>query len=247
MATITVVHDVDVERRGDGSAPADNEGDFRDNHMDATNPDQSPNTTQFDAGNEDSGKNGTKEIHGIILFDLLSFLPADAVITAAIWHFKVALTNTVSGQTFYVKRCTRTDWVETEVTWNDYKTGSAWTTAGGDMATPEVTLDALTTIGWKSFDIKTLVDDAWDTRSGILTFILWRHVGSDGSGTGEVAIHGKNRHPFDVADPHHLRITYTLDSKTFEAFVFDGIEAAGRTWKRGKPLSQPIPVHQLGI
>ncbi len=216
---ITVIHDVDVQRRGDGSAPADNEGDFRDAHVEEAVPTQNSNHTQFDAGTQEDGKNGNTEIRAFILFDLTYYLPADAVITTAVWHFKVALTDTTSGQTFYIKRCTRTDWVETEVSWDNYKSGSAWTTAGGDMATPEVTLDALTTTGWKTFDIKTLVDDAWDIRAGILTFVMFRKHEDDGDLAGEVAIDAKNRHPFDVADPHHLRITYTLDSKTFEAVI----------------------------
>ncbi len=218
MATITIVHDCDVQRRGDGSAPADDEGDFRDTHMEAGAPDSAQNTTQFDAGMEDSGKNGVNQIRGLILFDLNSFLPADAVITAAVWHFEVFLTTAIAGQTFYIKRCTRTDWVETACTWNKYDGTNTWTLAGGDMATPEVTLGDLTTTGWKSFDIKTIVDDAWDNRSGILTFIMFRKSADDNT-PGQVAIHAKNKHPTSPDQPHHLRITYTLDSKTFEAVI----------------------------
>jgi hypothetical protein len=38
----------------------------------------------------------------------------------------------VPGTIIRVYKLTRSDWVETEVTWNIYKTGSPWTTAGGD-------------------------------------------------------------------------------------------------------------------
>lgn len=215
---ITVVHDCDIERRGDGSAPADNEGDFRDCHMEEGSPDLPFNNYQMDIGLKSSGKDGTIENRGLVLFDLYSFLPADAAITAAVWHVDIPLTDAVAGQPFYIKRCTRTDWVEASATWNKYDGANTWTTPGGDMATPEVTLGDITTTGWKSFDIKTIVDDAWDNRSGILTFIVFRKPADDDT-VGRAFIDAKNRRTLPEYDTHHLRITYTLDSKTFEAVI----------------------------
>jgi len=40
--------------------------------------------------------------------------------------------NNSVNKSLIVCKLTRSDWVETEVTWNNYKAGTPWTTAGGD-------------------------------------------------------------------------------------------------------------------
>jgi len=292
MATITVIHDCDVERRGDGSAPRAQEGDFRD----CTINEELPGTPSNNASTiivqflSTDGKTPDEfEKRALLRYDLLFFLPSDAVMTAATWRIKIQGATAVAGQTFYVKRIIHTNWLEVEATWNDrrqqanrqatgggnnflddtgeswptdhwangtvkitsgtgagqtrtiasntatrltvtsnwatnpdstsfYEIHYAWTTPGGDTATPEVSLGDITTTGWKSFDIKTLVDDAWDNRSGILTFLMFRKPDDDGGADGGISFYSKFAAVAD-ANVHHLRITYTLDSKTFEAFI----------------------------
>ena len=215
MATITVVHDCDIKRRGN---PLAIEGDFMDCFLAENVPNNPHNnqrfiSTAFILGDE---KDEDFEDRGLFLYDLNFYLPAAAVITAAVWWPKVFNTSAVAGQTFYIKRCTRTNWVEASATWNKYDGTNTWTTAGGDTAAPEISLGDITTTGWKSFDVKTLVDDAWDNRAGILTFLMFRKHSGDGGADGFVDIEGKW---FNDDRPHHLRITYTLDGKTFEALI----------------------------
>ncbi|MCL6611599.1 MAG: DNRLRE domain-containing protein [Peptococcaceae bacterium] len=66
-------------------------------------------------------------------FDM-SALPANASIMWATLYLFWFSQDASKGKTisYAVKRLTRSDWLENEVTWNSYKTGSAWTTPGGD-------------------------------------------------------------------------------------------------------------------
>lgn len=54
--------------------------------------------------------------------------PANARLFLYLYDFRKEAT----GKTIQVLKLTRPDWVESEATWNIYKTGSNWTTAGGD-------------------------------------------------------------------------------------------------------------------
>lgn len=76
-----------------------------------------------------------------------------------------------------VYRCTRpADWVESEVTWNDYKSGTAWTTAGGDYdgVTPTpVGYTPSNGVGWQEITgLLAFVTDAIASRSNIVSVIL---------------------------------------------------------------------------
>ncbi|MDP3768699.1 MAG: DNRLRE domain-containing protein, partial [Dehalococcoidia bacterium] len=76
-----------------------------------------------------------------------------------------------------VSRCTRpADWVESEVTWLNYKSGSAWTAGGGDYddVTP-VKVDYTEASGNGEHEITGLaafVTDALNNRSGIVSVIM---------------------------------------------------------------------------
>lgn len=70
-----------------------------------------------------------------LLFEFdMSVLPANAAIQwATLYLFWFSQMNSKGNTISYtIKRLTRSDWVENQVTWNSYKTGSAWTTPGGD-------------------------------------------------------------------------------------------------------------------
>jgi hypothetical protein len=74
-------------------------------------------------------------------------------------------------------RCTRTDWIDSQATWSNYKTGAPWTTAGGDSSTPSVNFvyDGLGTLTITGFE--EMVQDAIDNRSNNLSIIIYTDNG----------------------------------------------------------------------
>jgi hypothetical protein len=61
-------------------------------------------------------------------------IPSDAVITSATLYlyYYENYGYDPTGRTYWCDRLLRLDWAETQATWNIYKTGSYWTTAGCD-------------------------------------------------------------------------------------------------------------------
>lgn len=178
------------------------------------------------------GKTAIYEEHALFYFDLNAFIPADATITAARFWFGVFTIPHVPppAASHELVRLRRTDWLEDEATWNEYKSGSSWTTPGAEDSTDDidegftVVLGLLDTVGWYDFDVETLVDDAWDTRSGICTFMMRRNDGVMGE-TGNIQLRAKED-PTQSEFIHHLRITYELDSTTFQTFILGRIPEA---------------------
>lgn len=214
---ITLVHDCDIDRRPDPQAL---NGDFRDTCMDEIAPDNTHDANQFHPGVLAPGGKGNEYEHrALLLFDLTKFIPASATITAAVWWLYVMTADTDTDHAYYLERLTRADWKEAEATWNSYKTGSSWTNPGGDFGTPPnpINLGAITTTGWKNYDVIDLVSDAWDDRAGICTFIM-RRVDDEMTANGEVYFHAKNYQPYGP-ETHHLRITYILADRTFQVMV----------------------------
>lgn len=222
MADITLVHDVDINRRGDGSAPTDLDGDFINTWLDET----SPNAIHGAAGAHKiggtaSGKGvAASRANGLYMFNLNNFLPADATIVSAVLHYFVYQKDNLTGMTFGIHRCTRTDWVENEATYNDYKTSTAWTSAGGDWTTPTIAI-ANPVLNWNTADITSMVTDAWTSRSGILTYIFRRTDTYDIVGPGHFLYYVKKYAgtPWFGIETYHIRVTYTLAGKTFEAII----------------------------
>ncbi len=113
----------------------------------------------------------------------------------------------------------------------DYEILGAWTTPGafhnGDDIDTSVDVFSLTCpntndgVGWYDCDsYSDIEDDAWTNRNGSCTFMGYRS--NNTTLTGEFQIEAKNRYGTLPERVHHLRITYTLDGKTFQAFVYDG-------------------------
>lgn len=117
----------------------------------------------------------------------------------------------VSGRsgtcTGILNRLTRTDWVESEVTWNIYKTGSNWTTAGGDFTTTNaVTGSLIDNISvWFTWNAATLIKDCYDNQSKKVHLIL--KTAETGSG-GRCYIRTKNE--TDTSLRPKLTVTYTV-------------------------------------
>jgi len=116
--------------------------------------------------------------HKILLaFDCSSNVPLGATITSA--ELRLHCTAGTSGRTVTCYRLLRTDWVETEATWNVYKTGSSWGTAGaGSSSTDYTTTDAATHSTQTSYDytatwnVTAQVQTAIDSTGRIAYFLL---------------------------------------------------------------------------
>lgn len=126
----------------------------------------------------------------------LNDLPAGVTITSAtlsLWYWKYDASNP-SGQDIHVWKQTHNDWVETEVTWNSYKSGSAWTQAGGDWvesnpagASATVPASAGT---WMDWDIKAIVEDA--VTNEIDVNLVVKHEDPLGSGDYEPVFYSRD-------------------------------------------------------
>ncbi|MGH6999371.1 MAG: DNRLRE domain-containing protein [Phenylobacterium sp.] len=121
-----------------------------------------------------SGGSKTENRRSILNFDVSSL--AGATINSALLR-RAIQSSTGGGFAATVYRCTRpADWVEAEATWNNYKSATAWTAAGGDYDASTPTPVGYTEPGATGqFDITGLaafVTDALANRSGIVSVIL---------------------------------------------------------------------------
>jgi hypothetical protein len=108
-------------------------------------------------------------------FDLSAIPAGSTVVAASLIRHVFALNN--GGQGGRISRCTRPgQWVESEVTWNNYKSGSAWSAAGGDFddTGPPANVDYTepsSTGDHTVTGLSALVQDAIDNRGGTLSII----------------------------------------------------------------------------
>lgn len=80
--------------------------------------------------------------HGLFRFSLATY-PSEASLIAATLTLSKTGGSYGDNSQFFCKLLGRTDWVESEATWNIYKTGSNWTTAGGDVQAGVSTVETL--------------------------------------------------------------------------------------------------------
>lgn len=156
-----------------------------------------------------SSDKGPHTRRGLFRF-LLGSLPNQATVDNA--TLKLHRTNDGLGAAAEVDYVTTffEDWVENEVTWNSYKTGSAWTTAGGDFDLTDRALFNFATSPPSesdiSIDVKALVERAVAAGRDELNVIVKRQVESFGTAsqiflTREVA---------EEADRPLLTVAFTL-------------------------------------
>jgi hypothetical protein len=98
----------------------------------------------------------------------LSEVPTGALINSAdfsIYYYEYD-TYSPEGDTYYVYKVRRSDWVDSEATHNIYKTGSDWGTAGCTNTTSDIDTSVSssatwrTGYGWQTFDVQDIVEDA---------------------------------------------------------------------------------------
>ena len=121
----------------------------------------------------DKNYGGAKNTRSILEFDLSELHDIGATITSAkfrLFYYGGGLSEAF-GKTAWTYKLTRLDWIEIQATWNIYKTGSNWTTAGGDYVTtnpvggstifPDII--PLPTEGgkWMEWNVLDIVQDAY--------------------------------------------------------------------------------------
>jgi hypothetical protein len=116
-------------------------------------------------------------------------IPDGVTITSAtlkLYYYNYGAGSDPVGRTIYADRLLRLNWVEGEVTYNIYKTGSDWTTAGcnGDgtdfTSTGRASATVPASYGWMEWNVLTQVQWA-QTNSAQIAFVL--RDSSEGGGT----------------------------------------------------------------
>jgi len=158
------------------------------------------------------GSNWTSRI--LAKFDFSS-LPVGATITDAILSLYVRSDTNAQDRTYWVYELTQTDWVELEATWNKYKTGNNWASAGGDYT---VTNGASAIVpadnNWMNWNVLALVQHFQSAHSEVANFLL-----KDGNETsGDASYFHSREYTTDTSLCPKLVITYTVPQNyTFDA------------------------------
>lgn len=215
MGNVTLVHDCDIWRLADKTAW---EGAFRDGYMKEDAPDTNfGGFTDLFAWYAYVSKEELYDWRTFVRLDLNAFIPASAVIVTAVWHVYIVQNALSDGMEIHAKRTTDTAISEQYATWNKYDGVNAWSADHG-QTTPDINFGYFTDTGWKAFDLTDLANDAWADRDGILAFILSR-IDDLTTTSGGIAIQAKFNGESPYTTTHHLRITYTLDGRTFQAVL----------------------------
>jgi len=152
----------------------------------------------------------------IIRFDVSVLPPGTLVISATLTL--TMLSGTISGtQTFTCARVTQLGWIDSQSTWDNYKTATAWVAGGGDYTLTDSDTTVLTASQDLIFDgIGNMTKYILDYDAGIFNCVCF----GDALNTGppqflELA-------SFDHATPHlrpWLCIEYTLVPSPAQAIV----------------------------
>lgn len=94
------------------------------------------------------------------ILEFIIDIPASAVVTSATLYLYNHYRSNSAGRTYDVYRLTRTDWVESQATWNIYKTSSNWISAGGDYTSKDGQAIVPGSNGWMSWDVTDSVQYA---------------------------------------------------------------------------------------
>jgi hypothetical protein len=89
-------------------------------------------------------------------------------------YYYQQLSSNPTGRTYWAYQVTQPGWVETEVSWNNYKTGSAWATPGADYTTTDgasVVMPA-SPPAWIAWTVTAQVQTAIDHVDGVAHFLI---------------------------------------------------------------------------
>lgn len=122
--------------------------------------------------------------HSLIEMDLSAIDPSATIDDADLdLYYGVKADTDPVGKTMMVYKLTRTDWSETQSNWTLYKTGSSWSTAGGDYVTSSPSGASAVVpagYGWMNWDITDIVDDAHGNSDPLEMLIRFQTEGVGG-------------------------------------------------------------------
>ncbi len=145
----------------------------KDTHLDNINPTVNNGTsTVLNVGRDKVGPN-TFIFRGLIEFDISS-IPTNATVVSGVLTLNAETIVVSSAESSAARRVTAV-WNESQATWDDRITSTAWGTAGGDFTTTDQgTFNLPTSTGPIDINLDALVQDAIDNRAGTLSLILMR-------------------------------------------------------------------------
>ena len=167
---------------------------------------------------KDTGTNTWYSSRIIVSFDVTS-LPADISVQSAYFDLYWKQQQGSKGKTIYVTayRMIQNEWVETQATWNEYKTGSAWSSPGAS-GIGEVTATNKTTSGFSEsnadysinklvyWNIKNMFND--NRNAGLSYFgVMLSNYDFESVDTGSQWYHSKESTTLEYRP--RLYITYT--------------------------------------
>lgn len=163
----------------------------------------------------------------ILSFDISS-LPSGAIINSATLscYYYQAFSGTPTGKNVILYKLRRNDWHETESTWNIYKTGNNWGTAGASNTSTDIDTSLTDTSvmpnpnNWLEFDAKDIVEDAITNSINVNVLIKFETEG----GSDTTAAFRTREYTTDTSLRPKLVIEYTLPTVTFS--VSDTISLA---------------------
>ena len=147
----------------------------------------------------------------ILDFDI-SELPAGITIQSAelSLYYREWLDNDPVGKTVWAYKLSRTDWETLQATWNIYKTGSDWTTPGGDYVTSSPSGGSTTfpaAYGWMTWNVSAIVQDAY-ANSNLAEFLIRYATEGVASEVRSRANFWSNNYTDDTSLQPKLSITY---------------------------------------
>lgn len=113
-------------------------------------------------------------------------------------------------RTYFAYKLTRTDFVESQATWNVFSTGNNWATGGGDFVTSAPSGNSTTNptgAGFMAFDVKDIVQDAYDKGNAVE--LLIKDDTEDASDPAKLIAIRSSQYTTDLTLRPKLALTWT--------------------------------------
>jgi len=184
----------------------------------------SPNDNYGDASKIQVYDDSNYHQRSILEFDI-SDIPANAIFSQGDLelYYESWYANDPVGISVGAYKLTRTDWVELEATWNIYKTGSNWTSAGGDYVTTDPAGKSIVfpaNPGWMTWDIQAIVENACGNSDNVEILVKFDNE-NVAFASRHQAFWYSNNYPTEANRPK-LTVTYTVPPPPVDNTIFLG-------------------------
>ena len=182
----------------------------------------------------------------ILAFDVSS-VAGEAINSAKLVR---QVSNVLGAGDCWVTRITRTDWVEAQVTWNNYKSGSPWTAGGGDIdaGTPaQVGFSEPGGVGSQEVaGLVAFVTDAIANRGNVVTFIVRMKDESAGGSSRGAQWHSKEGATDPVLEVDYAGAVVAVGGRRGSVLTKGPRPAAAARASRGSVASAPARPSRSG-